>query len=226
MERVDVHVVGLEGDFERAVDALEDRFGMPRTAAERFLRTLPRIARHQADPEEARAYKRVLGEMGAQVVIRPADDTMPSSSVLSGDLPSLPVPAHGPSGITPSMQTFASSARLADTVPRAPALPMDLAHAFDDPNLDGDLDPDEVDLLMSSPFPGASSGGGANIEFTGLSSLPSDLSPLPAGRSSDADLDRETSPYDGETERPRRRRWSWIAGLVIASASAAAWFLR
>lgn len=224
--RLDVHVIRLEGELDAAVRRLEEHFGMPKAAAERFLGSLPRVAKHQADPEEARAYRRVLTGLGAEVELRSAADALPSSSLLD-DLPSLPVPAHGPQGATPSMQSFASSARLADAVPRAPGIPVDLV-----PNLDESGVPrGRVSEMMSSPAPEPQEVSlGANIDFRGLSSLPpldsepqhlrSGLSTTPAAErqaatGGEAPQAESGAASDAAGQRPRGWGTAGIAALAL-----------
>lgn len=236
--RLDVVVKGLTGDPDAVAARLEDHFGMPKAAARRFLDSLPRVAKHQADPEEARAYRRVLTGLGVEVELATASDALPSSSLL-GDLPSLPVPAHGPRGATPSMQNFASSARLADAVPRAPAIPHDLV-----PDLDRSaLSRSEVEAAMASPAPQDHDASlGAHIDFRGLSSPPGAESgsqgttpEFPSGMSTtpseahDSTAPNNASGSEGEGSRasimPGRATWALVAAGVLLAIGAALWLL-
>lgn len=231
--RLDVHVMSLSGDADAVAARLEEHFGMPKAAARRFLSSLPRVAKHQADPEEARAYRRVLSELGAEVELRTATDALPSSSLLD-DLPSLPVPAHGPRGATPSMQSFASSARLADAVPRAPAIPRDLV-----PDLDRSaLSRREVEAAMSSPAPQANEDSlGAHIDFRGLSSrpdaesasqdaalgFPSGMSTTPSDAHDNTSTHHRNASGDDAGAAPGERQgpsWAVFAAILLAAGLA------
>ena len=235
MHRLDVHIVALEVDHDTVVIGLQNRFGLPRAAAERFLKDLPRVARYQADYEEASAYERVLTELGVRVVLRPSGSSIPQMNV-----PSLPVPAHGPSGITRSMRAFASSARLANHVPRAPALPEDLTGSQVLEFVDEESEPPEVSdsWLAGEAKAGAS---GDMVEFGRLSdSLAGSLSP-PSGRSdgiggeqvvwSSLRSKQSEEPTHGDVktrraESKRGLRWPLVALAVIALAAVAWWTLQ
>ncbi|MDD9946794.1 MAG: hypothetical protein OXU20_37455 [Myxococcales bacterium] len=229
MQRLDVHVVALEVDHDTVVAGLQNRFGLPKQAAERFLQRLPRVARYQADVDEANAYRRVLTELGVRVVLRPSGSSIPQM-----DVPSLPVPAHGPSGITRSMRAFASSARLANHVPRAPALPEDLTGPQVLEFVDQESDPPEVsDSWLAGEAKSGNSG--EMVEFGQLSpslralSAPQISSGAAGGEQvvwSARNAERYEDPGDSEAaprppEGKRPIRWPFVALALIALAAAA-----
>ena len=89
MRQLDIHVVGFGKSRDQVIQGLRHHFGLPREAAERFVDSLPRVARHRADPSEARAYEQTLRSIGAIVEVKPSDSLAPPANV---DLPSLPTP--------------------------------------------------------------------------------------------------------------------------------------
>lgn len=116
MRQLDIHVVGFDKATDQVIRGLRQHFGLPRDAAERFVKSVPRVARHCVDATEARAYERTLRSIGAVVELRRAESLAPRAAM---DVPSLPTP-HSATSDRPQ---YDSSAKLAAKIPRAPGVP-------------------------------------------------------------------------------------------------------
>lgn len=127
LRQLDIHVVGFEKPTDEVVAGLQRHFGLPRSAAVRFVSSVPRVARHCAGYAEAKAYEQALRAVGAVVQLRPAVSLAPAQDY---EVPSLPAPPMARS----KQPGYDSSATLAERIPRAPAVP---AEAWHKPPTDG-----------------------------------------------------------------------------------------
>jgi len=192
--------------------------------AERFVDSLPRIARYRADPSEARAFEQTLRSIGAIVEVKPSDSVAPPPS---GDLPSLPTPPTHSSAIP----QYDSSAKLAARIPRAPAVPAEAWHKpapgaadeFGNP-VDGSSD------LAVVPAPRGNSGPEADVARNQPSSprparnnrrqlvQPSDARPQGDAQAAAA------GPLASDHSTQLHPRW-WLGLLALAALIASLWQL-